>query len=185
MRGTASKPRVLVIDDDPSNRMVFRALLDGDYDLTLVESGPAAWAAAAGEDFAVILLDACPRGMDGYEAATRLRAHERTRHTPIVFTSSVEHAPVQILRDLSGGATDFLFTPLDPDYLKFKIAAYARLYARGRVFQAQIERLNGVLASLREELAGKGDPASPLQEQVRRMERTIEELRRHAGSGNG
>lgn len=183
--GTAAKPKVLVIDDELLNRTVLRSLLEGDYDLRLVESGPAAWGAAAGDDFAVILLDAHPRGMDGYAAALRIRGQERTRHTPIVFTSAVERAPAQILRDLSAGATDFLFRPLDPDYLKFKVAAYVRLHARNKALQGQIERLNEALGALRAELAGKADPASPLQAHVRQLERTVEELRRHTESGKG
>lgn len=181
--GTVVKPRVLVIDDELLNRTVLRTLLEGDYDLTAVESGPAAWGAAAREDFAVILLDAHPRGMDGFDAALRIRGQERTRHTPIVFTSAVERAPAQILRDLSAGATDFLFRPLDPDYLKYKVAAYVRLYARNKMLHGQIERLNEALESLRAELAGKSDPASPLQARVRQLERTVEELRRNTESG--
>src|SRR5207244_5625705 len=100
-------------------------------------------------------------GMDGFEVAELLRKRERTRHTPIVFISAFDQTVFQMKKGYVVGATDFIFSPVDAEPLKFKVATYRHLYLRNEAFRIQIRYLELTVASLRDEARTKGtaDPA--------------------------
>jgi len=164
------KQRVLIVDDNPANLLAFEVVLEKEFDVQLARSGRQAIELAQREDFAVILLDVRMPEMDGFETATRLRRLERTKHTSIIFTSAVEQSQAHVTRGFSVGATDYLFSPVEPDYLKFKVSVYAEFFARDQALRQQIAQLNDVVASLR---AG----AKPADTRIRRLEGVIAELK--------
>ncbi|MGD0102455.1 MAG: PAS domain S-box protein [Rhodopila sp.] len=71
----AGRPlRVLVVDDEVMNRSIASGFLrDVGHDVVCVESGAAAVASAAAEDFDVILMDVRMPGMNGMEATRQIR----------------------------------------------------------------------------------------------------------------
>ncbi len=73
----AEQPRllVLVVDDEALNRNIASGFLrDAGHLVVCVDSGPAAVAAAAADDFDVILMDVRMHGMNGLEATRLIRA---------------------------------------------------------------------------------------------------------------
>jgi signal transduction histidine kinase/DNA-binding response OmpR family regulator len=86
--------RVLVIDDNATNRVILRQLL-GSWGCRTVEvesgaDGLAALVAAAGSDpFSLVLLDMQMPVMDGAETARRIRADERIAGVALVLLSSM------------------------------------------------------------------------------------------------
>src|SRR5215208_6613377 len=80
---------ILLVDDLPANLLALEAVLDGLGDrLVRAGSGVEALALLAGRDFAVVLLDVQMPGLSGFETARRMRASDRTRHTPVIFLSA-------------------------------------------------------------------------------------------------
>lgn len=75
----SSKPAVLVVDDQPANRIALEALLD-DFDIQLLQaaSGEEALKLLDNHDVAVVLLDVQMPGMDGYEVANLMQQGSRT-----------------------------------------------------------------------------------------------------------
>src|SRR6185295_11512133 len=110
-----AKPRVLVVDDRPANRLAFKTLLDPQYTVVLAENGHEALKRALEQEFAVILLDVRMPGMDGFETAELLRKRESMRYTPIVFMSAYDKNDLQAKKGYIAGATDYLFSPVDED----------------------------------------------------------------------
>ncbi|HEX7899620.1 MAG TPA: response regulator [Planctomycetota bacterium] len=165
-----SKQRVLIVDDNPANRLAFEVVLEKDFDVRLAESGLQAIELAQREEFAVILLDVRMPDMDGFETATRLRRLEGTKHTSIIFTSAVEQSQAHVYRGFSVGATDYLFSPVEPEVLKFKVSVYAEFYARDEALRAQIAQLNDVVSALRAS-------ARPADTRIRRLEGVIAEMK--------
>lgn len=174
---TTTRPRVLVVDDQPANRMAFEIVLEKDFTVRLAESGQEALEAAEREDFAVILLDIRMPILDGYETAAELRRRVWTRHTPIIFTSAVDRTPEHVVRAFSAGVTDFLFSPVDGDVLRLKVQTYAQIHLRNRALRTQIDDLSGVVRSLRAELAKSTLHDAVVEIQVRRLEVMSEELK--------
>jgi PleD family two-component response regulator len=171
-----SKPRVLIVDDYAPNRVAAEMVLDTDCAVSHAGSGREALALCEREDFAVILLDARMPLLDGYATASELRRRERTRTTPIVFTSAVDRATSDVLHGFDAGGTDFLPSPWDADLLRAKVNTYAKMHLCDMALKTQVTRLADIVRALRKEVARKADLSSPLYEQVQSLERTLRAL---------
>jgi len=81
--------RVLVVDDNATNRTILEEMLASwGLQATAVDSGPAALAEIERGRYSVILLDAMMPGMDGLMLAERLRALPATADVALVMLSS-------------------------------------------------------------------------------------------------
>ena len=113
------RPRVLVVDDNPSNRSDVCELL-GCWGITpmLAADGAEAVALACGHDFHLILMDLQMPVLDGLAATTQIRRHERehsgTRAPVVAYTSSSVSGSV--LRDC--GLDAVLEKPCDAKTLR-------------------------------------------------------------------
>ena len=109
------KKRVLIIDDETGFTRLLKLNLQliGKYTVEVVND-PARALTVAGEfQPDVILLDVMMPSMDGGEVATKLHAHSRLRHTPIVFlTAAVKRSEVQCHEGQIGGLP-FIAKPVD------------------------------------------------------------------------
>ncbi|WGF88305.1 ATP-binding protein [Marinivivus vitaminiproducens] len=71
----AARPRILVAEDNATNRLVVGAMLDGlGCDVTMVEDGQAAVEAAAAGGWDAVLMDLSMPRLGGLEATQRIRA---------------------------------------------------------------------------------------------------------------
>lgn len=174
-----TKPRVLVVDDTFANRMAFTSLLEADYTVRVASDGPEALGMAAAEEFAVILLDVRMPVLDGFETAERLRKQDPAWHTPILFTSAYDQGLEKIKRGYVAGATDFLPSPVNSELLKFKVAAFVRLFLRHEALRVHVEVLHSALQSLQKEM----ERCCPLEAQAvshfRDLEGVVQKIHRH------
>src|SRR4051794_40177370 len=113
----SSEPKagILLVDDNPANLLALRAILEelGQH-LVEVRSGEDALERAQAGDFAVVLLDVLMPGIGGFETARRLRADERSRHTPVIFLTAADIDRAQFEEGYALGAVDFLVKPFLP-----------------------------------------------------------------------
>jgi PAS domain S-box-containing protein len=88
---------VLVVDDSPTNGQILEEMLDAWHMRpAVVRSGPEALrmlecAAADGDPFRLVLLDATMPGMGGFEVASRIRAHQDLDDVAIIMLTSAGH----------------------------------------------------------------------------------------------
>lgn len=92
--------KILVAEDNPTNQMVIRALLENiAAQIHCVADGEAAVRAAASEDFDVVLMDVHMPVLSGLDAAKQIRAEEarssRQRVPIIALTASAMNHQVQ------------------------------------------------------------------------------------------
>ena len=125
MKEFPRKANVLAVDDKPGNLLALTAVLEDEYNVVGVDSGPEAIAALERHDIDVILLDVQMPGMDGFETATRIRNFEAWKDIPIIFITAVFNEDPHIKRGYEVGGMDYFSKPFDPDILKRKIAVYA------------------------------------------------------------
>lgn len=129
----SSKPAVLVVDDQPANRIALEALLD-DFDIQLLQaaSGEEALKLLDDHDVAVVLLDVQMPGMDGYEVANLMQQGSRTRAVPIIFVTAINRDLEHVMKGYASGAVDFLTKPINPEMLQGKVRVFLELDRRGR-----------------------------------------------------
>jgi PAS domain S-box-containing protein len=132
---------VLLVDDNGDNLLALSALLESVEGLELVAagSGEEALRQLLRRDFGLVLMDAQMPGMDGYEAATLMRANPKTRHVPIVFVTALPGDGDAASRGYQSGAVDYLVKPIDTAALHAKVNLFATLY-RQRLAIAAFER---------------------------------------------
>jgi CheY-like chemotaxis protein len=131
---TTAAPRqlsILIAEDNEINALLARSLLARlGHRPVVASSGIAAldaWHAARGRGapFDLVFMDLHMPGLDGLEAARRLRAAERAQDvppTPIVALTANAFAEDREA-SLAAGMTDFLVKPLDRDKLAAVLAA--------------------------------------------------------------
>jgi signal transduction histidine kinase len=140
---------ILLVDDRPENLLSLEAILTGiGGRLVKAQSGGEALKCLLAQDFAVILLDVQMPGMDGFETASYIRQRERSRHTPIIFLTAHDRSEAAVVRGYTTGAVDFLFKPIPPQVLHYKVAAFVELFQKTEEVKRQARRL--VLAQQRE-----------------------------------
>ncbi|ACA17235.1 adenylate/guanylate cyclase [Methylobacterium sp. 4-46] len=113
--------RILVVDDDPTNRDLLRRRLAREgHDVSLADDGATALAKVAAEDYDLILLDMIMPGMSGFEVLCRLKASETSRHVPVIVISGIDDIG-SIVRCLEAGAEDYLPKTFNPTILRVRI----------------------------------------------------------------
>ena len=138
-----AEPRasILVVDDHPANLVALEAILAPlGHDLVMARSGVEALREILQREFALILLDVQMADMNGFETASFIKQHPRSRHIPIIFITAVNRDAVHVFRGYSHGAVDYLVKPFDADILRSKAAVFIELYLRGEKLKLQ-ERL--------------------------------------------
>jgi len=175
----ANKPRVLIVDDKAANRTAFEAVLEKDFSVTVAESGLQAIDLCRRQEFAVIVLDVRMPEMNGFDTAEALRKQEATRTTPIIiFTSAYEQHLATISQGFQAGATDFLFSPVEPELLKLKVTTYAQFYLRHEALRLQVLHLKDALAKLHAELSRRGQAVTEVRSRLEQVERSASEIDR-------
>jgi signal transduction histidine kinase len=159
----APRASVLVVDDTPANLVAMGAVLEP-LDVRVVEarSGTEAIEIVSREPFAVVLLDVQMPGMDGFEAARRLRATPKGKEVPIIFLTAIHRDEQYARKGYASGAADYITKPFDADVLRARVKAFVDLFhqrerlrieevgERTRERDEALERLAALLASERE-----------------------------------
>ncbi|AUH50939.1 hybrid sensor histidine kinase/response regulator [Chromobacterium sp. ATCC 53434] len=109
--------RILVVDDNAVNRKYMQALLERMNQMpVLAEDGPQALETAAAQPFDLVLMDLHMPGMDGLEAARRLRLQSKATQ-PRIIALTADAFPETRQRVLDNGLDDFLSKPLSREQL--------------------------------------------------------------------
>jgi CheY-like chemotaxis protein len=118
---TEAPASILVVDDDPINRMLLsRDLERQGHRVATTEDGRRALAVLRGEPFDVVLLDVLMPELDGYETLAQIERDEKLRHIPVIMVSALEDME-SVARCIEMGAADYLPKPFDPVLLRARI----------------------------------------------------------------
>jgi signal transduction histidine kinase len=111
MTTAAKSPRILYVDDERANRVVFEASMKGEFDVTVADSGDKALQLMADGDFAVLITD---MRMPGMEGDTLLRI-VKERHPTVIRMVITAHQDVgPILRAVNEGlVARYIIKPFD------------------------------------------------------------------------
>ncbi len=122
----SEKPRILVVDDEESHRIMLRAVLkDEGYEVVEAADGSEAVRAVEQEPFDLVLLDVRMKTMDGIEALTEIR--KISPLIPVLIMTAYASVKTAV-EALKAGAFDYLTKPLDIEELKILIEKALELY---------------------------------------------------------
>ena len=155
-------PAILMVDDNPTNLYLLKAMLDHTgIELVRAGSGAEALRQVLQRDFALILLDAQMPGMDGFETATLIRQRERSSRTPIIFVTAHSPDGAMLLKGYQAGAVDYLFKPIDSTMLRAKVEVFVALY-RNAQLKAQAAAMEAANRQLEADLQTQAELAEQL-----------------------
>ncbi len=142
MEPETPKANILIVDDNSSNLLSIKAILENDgYNLVEARSGAQALKCLIDQEFAVVLLDVVMPVMDGFEVAKIIRSREKTRTLPIIFLTGVSTDERSVFGGYSVGAVDYLFTPVVPEVLRTKVSVFVDLFRKSEELKRQAKAL--------------------------------------------
>ena len=138
---TETGASALVVDDDPTNRMLLsRSLEQQGHRVSGAENGKEALERLRSEPFDIVLLDVLMPELDGYETLERIQSDEKLRHIPVIMVSALEELE-SVVRCIELGAEDYLPKPFDPVLLRARLNA---CLAKKRLHDLELEYIEQV-----------------------------------------
>ena len=136
------KGRLLVVDDDPSNRdMLSRRLTRMGHTVDTATSGAGALQKLRAGQFDTVLLDLVMPGLDGYQVLTRIRSEAGLADVRVIMLSALDQEQ-NVARCIEAGADDFIAKPFNSVILRARLASSLEkkfLRDRERQFLAEIQ----------------------------------------------
>lgn len=110
--------RIAVVEDNPDNRLLLQAMLDGMYQLVEYENGTDAVAGLTSSPVDLVLLDISLPGMDGLEVLRHLRENPLTTKLPVIALTAHAMAGDRE-RFLAAGFDGYLTKPIVDETVLF------------------------------------------------------------------
>jgi DNA-binding response OmpR family regulator len=115
------KPKVLIIDDSPTIRLIVKGVFErAGFDVSFASEGSEGVRLALMNPPNIIILDIMMEGLQGFEVCRMLRANSSMRRTAIIIISGKSYKP-DIDRAIELGADSYVVKPFTPDEI-LKIA---------------------------------------------------------------
>lgn len=134
--------KILIVDDNYSNRFTLRTLIEEYIDATVIEadSGEKALQELLNHSVDLIILDVYMDNMDGFEVASIIKQRKKTRDIPIVFLTASYISEEFRKRGFQIGAVDYLTKPIDEYQLINRINVYLKLIEKERTMNLLLEQ---------------------------------------------
>ena len=120
------RPRLLLVDDEPTNLQLLRQVLQADYRLLFATDGARALQLAKEQRPDLILLDIMMPGMDGYAVCQSLKSQPLTAHIPVIFVTALTDTQDET-RGFDVGAVDYITKPVSPPVVRARVRAQLSL----------------------------------------------------------
>ncbi|MDX5373058.1 MAG: response regulator [Pseudomonadaceae bacterium] len=133
-----NRPKLLLVDDEPTNLQVLRQILQDDYRLLFAKDGDKALELAAREAPALILLDVMMPGMTGHEVCARLKTDPATAAIPVIFVTAL----VDVEDEAKGfevGAVDYITKPVSPAIVRARVRTHLSLVRVDELRQTRLQ----------------------------------------------
>src|SRR5260370_26089581 len=149
------KVNILLVDDHPGKLLSYEAIL-GELGKNLIkaQSGDEALLFLLKNDVAVVLIDVCMPGLDGFELSDMITRHPRFQKTAIIFISGIHMTDVDRLKGYEHGAVDYISVPIIPELLRAKVRVFVELHRKARELEmiyGDMQQLSNRLLTVQDE----------------------------------
>jgi putative two-component system response regulator len=150
-----SRPRLLLVDDEPANLQLLRQVLQDDYRLMFATDGQRALDVARAERPDLVLLDIMMPAMDGYAVCTALKQDPATAAIPVIFSTALTDVTNEA-RGFDVGAVDYITKPLSAPVVRARVRTHLSLVGMNvlRDTRLQIVRQLGRAAEYKDNETG-------------------------------
>ncbi len=111
---------IMVVDDEPSVRLLVGSILGNDYKVQEASDGAQALEIASNHHLGLILMDISMPGVDGYTACSALRNNLSTRDIPVLMITGDVHEVNRKLEEQMG-VVGYITKPFDCQDLRDKV----------------------------------------------------------------
>lgn len=136
----AARSRVLVVDDDETNRVLLTSLLEArGHEAVEACDGVECLNVVDSDEIDLILLDIVMPNVDGFEVLQRLRRDHCEADLPIIMVTADTNTQ-HIVKAFQLGANDYVAKPIDVDLVSARIATQMKLRQAQIALRASEER---------------------------------------------
>ncbi len=128
----ATKPLLLIVDDNAENLRLLGTLLRQDYRIKVARTGDQAVEMACKEPPSLVLMDVNMPGMDGFEACRRIRADEGGSRVPVIFLTGKRRDQEDIEEGFAAGGVDYVTKPFHISELISRVRTHVELSEQRR-----------------------------------------------------
>lgn len=121
-----TRPKLLLVDDEPVNLQVLKQILQQDYRLLFARDGEKALSLAENEQPQLILLDIMMPGITGLETCQRLKQNTNTQHIPIIFVTALADTNDET-EGFKMGCVDYITKPVSSPIVLARVKAQLSL----------------------------------------------------------
>ena len=132
------RPRLLLVDDEPTNLQVLRHVLQADYRLLFATDGARALQVAREQLPQLILLDIMMPGMDGYAVCRALKADPATAGIPVIFITALDDSQDETA-GFDVGAVDYLTKPVSPPVVRARVRTHLSLVRMDELRETRLQ----------------------------------------------
>lgn len=146
------EPLILIVDDEPVNRLILESNLGRNGFRTLtVSSGEECVHAAARQQPDLILLDILMPGLSGFETCKQLKRQPATRDIPVIFLSTLSDTE-QKTRGFESGGVDYISKPFDTRELLARVRIHLTLRSQEIQLRLYADKLEDMVGQRTEQL---------------------------------
>jgi CheY-like chemotaxis protein/anti-sigma regulatory factor (Ser/Thr protein kinase) len=125
--GKISKATILIVDDNPNNVQLLKAVMTmRGFNVLVAKNGLHALETVKTDIPDLILLDIMMPEMDGFEACQKLKESPATANIPIIFLTAKSHID-DIMKGFELGAVDYITKPFSSNELVARVEIHLKL----------------------------------------------------------
>jgi putative two-component system response regulator len=133
-----TRPRLLLVDDEPNNLQVLRHILQADYRLLFATDGQRALQVAREQQPALILLDVMMPQLDGYAVCSALKADAATASIPVIFITALTDSQDETA-GFEAGAVDYITKPVSPPVVRARVRTHLSLVRMDELRESRLQ----------------------------------------------
>jgi len=166
-----SEIKILAVDDRADNLFSIETILEREgYVIHKALSGRAALKLLLTQhDYTLILMDVQMPDMNGFETASLIYERDKLKHIPIIFITAHNQDEEYMFKGYETGGVDFIYKPINPELLRFKVSVFAELYRKNHqllLHERELKEVNQNLQREIEERRASEEKAKRLNEQL-------------------
>jgi adenylate cyclase len=155
-------PRILIVDDNPTNLEILRVRLTAQgYEIVMAADGLEALAKARELDPDLVLLDVMMPKLDGISVLKELKQDAKLRFVPVIMVTA-KADPRDVVQGLEAGGDDYLTKPFEQAALVARVRSLLRIkelhdtvHEQATQLKEQTEQLSNWNQQLEERVAAQ------------------------------